>query len=231
MRMLPESRLGRAAVGALALAIAAGAGAVTFALTSSASPLSFAASGVSMSGQRVYPGQTESFAAFLTAYPEGVEFQVQAVSLIPVPGFRTPKLLGAVFLVGVRAVPFATSGFPPRSPTTDQPLPVHVITGYTVKSDNRAYQPPLVLEYGLKGSRLGGYAVAGIRITYLVGGHSYTASIYNGADLFYYPQHQSRADRRAAMAAYSKFGNRAFDAVTNLPAAKAVEAAAHNQKR
>jgi hypothetical protein len=106
--------------------------------------------------------------------------------------------------------------------------PVHAIPGYTVKSGTRPYQPPLVLEYGLKGGDLGGYAVAGIRITYLVDGRSYTASIYNGADLFYYPQHQSRADRRATLAAYSSYGNRAFTVVTKLPAAEAVEAAAHH---
>jgi hypothetical protein len=229
MRKLPESRLGRAAVAALALAIAAGAGAVTFALTSSSgSPLSFAASGVDMSGARVHPGQTESFAAFVTANPAGVAFQVQKVSLIPLPGFRTPKLVGARFLVGVRAIPLAARSFPPRDTTTGVPYPVHAITGYTVRSGTRPYQPPLVLEYGLSGNDLGGYAVAGIRITYLVNGHSYTASIYNGADLFYYPQHQSRADRRATLAAYSKFGDRAFTVVTNLPAAQAVEAAAHH---
>ena len=232
MRKLPESRLGRAAVAALALAIAAGAGAVAFALASSSgSPLSFTAAGVDMSGARVYPGQTESFAAFVTANPAGVAFQVRKVSLIPLPGLRTPKLVGAMFLVGVRGVPLEARSFPPRNSTTDQPYPVHAIGSYTVRSGIKPYQPPLVLEYGLSGNDLGGYAVAGIRITYVVDGRSYTASIYNGANLFYYPQHQSRADRRATLAAYSSYGDRAFKLETNLPGAQAVTAAMHNQKR
>jgi hypothetical protein len=229
MRMLPESRLGRAAVAGLALAIAAGAGAVAFALISSSrSPLSFAGSGVDFSGARVYPGQTESFAAFVTANPPGVAFQVLKVSLIPLPGFRTPRLVGAMFLVNIRDTPLSARGFPPRNSTTDQPYPVHAIGRYTVRSGIHPYQPPLTLEYGLKGNDLGGYAVAGIRIIYLVDGRSYTADIYNGADLFYYPQHQSRADRRASWAAYSSYDDRAANALFNLPASRAVLAAMHH---
>jgi hypothetical protein len=228
MRKLPESRLGRAAVAALALAIAAGAGAVVFALTSSSgSPLSFVGSGVDFSGARTYPGQTESFAEFVTANPAGVAFQVQKVSLIPLPGFRTPKLVGAMFLVNVRNIPFQARRFPPVT-STGQPYPVHTITGYTVKSGIKPYQPPLTLEIGLSGADLGGYAVAGIRITYVVDGRSYTTGIYNGADLFYYPQHQSRADRRASLAAYSSYDNRAANAQSKLPPAQAVLAATHH---
>jgi hypothetical protein len=70
--------------------------------------------------------------------------------------------------------------------------------------------------YGLRGDHLGGYAVAGLEITYRIGQHSYTADIYDGAMLFNVPRHQTRAERRRDMAAYLKMNDRAAAAMQKL---------------
>src|SRR5215469_3692191 len=149
----PASRSHRHLAAALALAVAGGA---AIAACASSSPITFASSNprdAAVAGLHVHPGQPVSYAAFLASQPAGHSYRVTDVRLIPLPGFRTPHLLGAVFL-RIRGVPLQARGYPPlRSDGTS--YAVHALAGYTAHSGTRAYKPDLVLMYGLRGDRLG----------------------------------------------------------------------------
>lgn len=204
-RMIPRSRRGRltAALAAVLVAGAVAAGITGYQKVHS--PIRFP--GAYMSGMDVHPGQSESFAAIANAEPAGYSYRITKVSLIPLPGFREPTLVGAVILI-IRGFPFQAPGFPPRR-DNGTPYRVHAIGAYTARSGPRPHRPQVVVMYGLRGDHLGGYAVAGIRITYTVGGNTYTANIHEGADLFYYPRGQTRTAYRRSQAAYDKYDNRA----------------------
>ena len=189
-------------------------------LSASKAPLSFAASGADIAGQRALPGQVVSYAAFLSAEPAGVTFTVRNVRLIPLPGFRRPHLLGAVFLTkGV--VPFEAFGFPPTAPATTG-YAFHSLTGYNARSGVLPYRQPVVLMYGLRAGGLGAFAAAGLRVTYAVNGDAYSVDIYNGALLYYYPAHASDAESHRMLAEYSELNRKATDALKELPGVKAV---------
>ena len=216
--MLPRSRRGRQAV-ALAAAVVAGAAIlVGVEVGTSGSPLKFT-SGAGLASQATRVGQPVSYAAFLATHPPGYSYQVTHVSLIPLPGFRAPRMLGAVFL-RTKAPPLQAFGYPPLE-LNGTPWPVYPLGRYKARSGTPPHRPELVLMYGLRGSQLGGYATAGIRISYVVAQRSYTTDIYNGALLFYYPRHQTRAQNRESMAQYSRMENRAATAMQKLPGVKA----------
>ena len=208
---LPRRRMRMAASFVLTLGLVAG-----MASCSSSSPVSFNASGVDVGGQRAHPGQAISFAAFLTAEPSGYSLQVRTVRLIPLPGFRTPRLLGAVFL-GQRSVPLQAFGYPPDGVRT-----IHR-SGHAVRSGAIPHKRQVVLMYGLRGWKLGSYAVAGIRITYTIGNTTYSADIYNGALLYYYPRHQSGSSYRRTMSRYAIANHRVIQAMQKLPGVMAVQ--------
>jgi len=55
----------------------------------------------------------------------------------------------------------------------------------------------------------------------MVYSHSYTADVYNGAALFYYPTHETSTEYRRSQAQYDELNNRAAMATANLPGVKA----------
>jgi hypothetical protein len=211
--MLPRSRRGQMAAVLAAALVAGGAFLAVRCTVDPPSPITFD-SGTFLSTQQVHPGQPESFAAILTSHPDGYSYHITRGSLIPLPGFRTPRLLGAV-LLRIRGVPLQAPGFPPRQRNGSR-YPVHALSGYRARSGAPPFKPQMVLMYGLRGTQPGGYAVAGVRITYLVGSHSYTTDIYNGALLFCYPRHQTRAQHRLEEAAYNRMNNKAATALQRL---------------
>lgn len=217
--MTPPRRLAAAAALTLLVVVGAATWLVVRARPSD-SPLNFANSGADMSGARVLPGRSESFAAFLNAKPAGMPFQVTHVSLIPLRGFRTPQLLGSVFL-RQRTVPLQADGWPPRNDAGGL-VPVHATARYTVRSGAIPHKIQIVLMFGLRGARLGAYAVAGLRVTYEVKDHAYTTNIYNGAYLFYYPPQETHAQREKNLAEYARIGDNATAALRDLPAVKAI---------
>jgi hypothetical protein len=210
--VLPRSRRRLAA----ALASAAVAGAALAACDTS-SPITFRSSHVTSAGIAdlgVHRGHAVSYAAFLASKPAGYSYQVTEARLIPLPGFRTPHLLGTVFL-RTRGVPLQARGYPPLQSNGTR-YPVHALDGYTARSGAEPFKPQLVLMYGLRGDHLGGYAVAGIKITYRIGQRSYTADIYDGAVLFNYPKHETRAEHQRDKARYLRFDDKAVAAMQKL---------------
>lgn len=207
-------RLPRRLAAALAFALAAGA---ALAACDTSSPITFGSShadSASLAGLDVHPGQAVSYAAVLDSKPAGYSYRVTGVRLIALPGFRTPRLLGTVFL-RIRAVPVQAHGYPPlRSDGTR--YPVRPLSGYVARSGSVPFKPELVLMYGLRGDHLGGYAVAGLEITYRIGQHGYTTNLYDGALLFNYPRHETPAEHRRDMAAYSKMNDKASAAMQKL---------------
>jgi len=181
------------------------------------SPITFASSdghGAGIAGLGVQRGRAVSYAAILASRPAGYSYKVTDAGLIPLPGFRTPHLLGTVFL-RISGVPLQARGYPPlRSDGTR--YPVRALAGYTARSGARPYKPELVLMYGLRGDHLGGYAVAGIKVTYRIGQHSYAVDLYQGAVLFNYPKHETRAEHRRDQARYERFTDMAATALAKL---------------
>src|SRR5690349_1531888 len=107
---LPRPRKRLAAM--LAFALVAGA---ALAGCDTSSPITFGGSDKSnagISGLDVHPGKAVSYAAVLASQPAGWSFQVTHARLIPLPGFRTPHLLGTVYL-RIRTVPLQARGYPP----------------------------------------------------------------------------------------------------------------------
>jgi hypothetical protein len=216
INLLPRSRGARLAAALAAIV----AGALVFGglqLFVPSSPLSFA-NFASLAGLPVPLGQPVSYAAFLAVHPAGYTYQVRQVQLIPLPGFRTTRLLGAVFL-RTMAPPFQAFGYPPQQ-QNGQTYPVHSLATYHARSGTPPFKPELVLMYGLRGNRPGEYAAAGIQVTYVVTGHTYTVSLYQGALLYYFRRHQTKAEHRQSMAAYDAWNNRVAVAIQKLAAAK-----------
>jgi len=210
--VLPRSR--RRVAAALASTLVA---LVASAACDTSSPITFASSdghAAGIAGLGVRRGQAVSYAAILASHPAGYPYQVTDVRLIPLPGFRTPHLLGTVFL-RIRGVPLQARGYPPRQSNGTR-YRVHAMAGYTARSGAEPYKPVLVLMYGLRGDHLGGYAVAGIKITYRIGRRSYTADIYDGAVLFNYPKHETRAEHQRGQARYDRFDTKAAAAMGKL---------------
>ncbi len=221
IRLVPRSMRGRLAV---VLTPVLAAGAVLLALAGmppQGSPLSFYGSGVDASGYYSLPGPPVSFAAILGANPRGFEYRVLKVELIPLPGFRMPQLVGAVFLTK-GGVPLQAPGFPPVSHVSGKPYPVQAMKDFVARSGVIPYRQPVVLMYGIRGPRLGGYAVAGIRVTYEVRRRIYSTAIYNGALIFNRLARESARTRRLVAHQYQVMGNRVVKALQSLPGAKAV---------
>jgi hypothetical protein len=152
-----------------------------------------------MAGSGVELGTPLSVALTVDPRP-AASIDLIGLKLIPLPGFRTPKLLGAVVLERKRGFPVYVAGFPPPAVSYGLKLPVRPYKG--VISDVRLgkdVQPPVLL-YGVEASGRGMYAAAGLMLTYRYDGVVQTAPVYNGAILFNSPRHlRGAAERRSQM--------------------------------
>ncbi|HLX47236.1 MAG TPA: hypothetical protein VKS82_02780 [Streptosporangiaceae bacterium] len=187
MVKLPGRRWGFAAVGAGGVLAAT----VAIALAATQDPggnVLTNGGGLSYGGIGSPPGLVADF-PMQVQNTGSVPVTLESIALVPLPGYPTPRLVHAGVLPEHNDLLTSARGWPiwkGNSPSrTWRLLPLR---GYTVlpwktrSSSLRRYGPmPDMIEYGVLGSRLNtDYWVAGLRVTYRLGGNIYTQTLYDG---------------------------------------------------
>jgi len=112
--------------------------------------------------------------------------------LIPVPGFRTPRLVHLAVLKEHLGIETSAVGWPisvqgcyikqGRCLGKNEVLATRPMKGFVVLPHGRHGPGPLsdMIEYGVVGTRLGRYGAAGLLVSYRVGGSIQTARLLDG---------------------------------------------------
>lgn len=168
-----------------------------------------------MSGSGVDPGTPLSISLIVQPMP-AASITLIDLKLIPLPGFRLPKLLGTVVLERKRGFPLYVAGFPPPPVSFGMSLPTRRFGGVISDIHLRRNEQPPVLLYGIDAEGAGMYAAAGVTLTYRYDGVVQSAPIYDGAILFNSPgnlrgvaekrsQAEFRKKSQEVSAAFSKY--------------------------
>jgi hypothetical protein len=165
------------------------------------------------------PGQIADFP--VTVENTGtVPVTLEAARLVPLPGFRTPRLVHLGVLVEHNELESGDIGWPiPRdNPSTGylamRPLRGYVVLPWTERQRRHLGPMPDMVEYGVVGTGAGRYyAAAGLDLTYRVGGRTYTQRLIDGgADCIIpgYPKLPANSPKlKPCFAFYNRAGNAA----------------------
>lgn len=144
--------------------------------------------------------------------------------LIPLPGFRTPRLVRLGVLVEHNELETGDNGWPiPKDNPSAGYLAMHPLRGYVVlpwkERQSRHLGPlPDMVEYGVVGTG-GYYADAGLDVTYRIGGSVYTQRLIAGGEDCIVSAHQKLSANSPEVNACEKFDEKADHAVDALAAA------------
>jgi hypothetical protein len=194
----PRRRFRRIALIAMAVVVTA-AVAVTVGLVviGSGEPLLDNASSGGASfwgGNTTTPGQVVDFPVEVEN-PGAQAAVLLSATLIPVPGFPTPRLVHLAVLDEHRERVTSAVGWPPSDtkcsvgPTgrctgkgTTKVFPSRPLRGFVVLPHDRHGPGPLpdMIEYGVVGSRPGQYGTAGLALRYRIGSADYVVNLYAG---------------------------------------------------
>jgi hypothetical protein len=203
------------AVAAAALVIA-----VTITVTVTNTPgqsVNFNAAGVYYGGVSATPSDVADFSALLES-SSTARITVLAISLVPLPGFSTPKLVHVALLKSNKAFPAGTTGWPPNSGDGAGVYATRSAIGASIRI-GKGQLPILV--YGVSGTTSGRlYAVAGINVRFRVDGAIRTAIVLAGG--FDCVQHFSGFATHSQMKWCSHKFSLADSRQWNLPAAQAI---------
>lgn len=190
----------------------------------SASGSYFKASGIDMGATAVWPWRVVSYPADLVSSQPG-RIRLLSAQLIPVPGFRLPRLarLGVVVDGCGVAVPAFAFGWPPLIRTGDRnPVRVSPFEGTWLTPGTRTRKQPgpghrsldcfSFAVYGVTASSPGYYATGGLRITFMSGSQRMVSSVFNGGFAYYPPPHPVKGQEKT----YERLSNAAFQALDNL---------------
>jgi hypothetical protein len=166
----------------------------------------------------IHPGTLAVFSASIAArHPQRIT--LEKVSLLPLPGFRLPRLSHAALLADSGDPAGTARTWPPEQLGGKGQVRVKSLTGAVVWPGIQHGKAPPRMVYEVTAPGLGGYATAGIRLVYKVGGQTETAFIHNAAIfLWYFPQHLPPAADRADGKRYQAADARANKALTALTA-------------
>lgn len=180
----------------------------------------FLASGVVMGGTGALHGQVVAFPASLVSSHPG-RIRLVSARLIPLPGFRLPRLvhLGVVVDGCGVAIPGATLNWPPLIQVQGHPVRISRFAGTWVMSGTRSemsggnrWSCSSFAIYGITGGSSGPYATAGLRITFMSGSQLTVASVFNGGFAWYQPVHATKP----VLQAYLRADHDAFQALIKL---------------
>jgi hypothetical protein len=176
----------------------------------------FSAAGADMSGQGASPGQLGIYAAQLAASGHPSRIVLRSVSLLPLPGFRLPRLVRAGLLTASDPDYATTSAtWPPPAASGHGRVLVLPVAGAAVWPGGKGVQ----IIYALSGSSRGAYATAGIAVTYSLAGDTQTARLYQGAFLWYTPGGLTAFQRHEDGKRYQAASDHAWAVLRNLPGA------------
>lgn len=136
----------------------------------------------------VRPGEPAVFTVILAAAaPRPI--RLVSIRLIPIPGVPTPRLAHVALLGPSMGYPAYTRDWPPSGGPGGRPFPIRPFYGVTVWPAERHHRglPPAVL-YAVVGTVPNTiYAVAGVRLGYVLDGRSYTAALYAAGEACVFP--------------------------------------------
>jgi len=202
-----------AAVTALVVAVA-----ITLTVTNTpAEAVNFNAAGVYYGGVVSNPGHVADFSAILQS-SSSERITVLGVSLIPLPGFATPRLVHIALLDNSKRYPAGTTGWPPLDGVGTQVYSTRTAIGAKILIGLK--QLPIIV-YGVTGSKSGHlYAVAGVNVRFRVNGAIHTAIVLAGG--FDCVQQFSRVASHNELSWCSRQYAFADSKQWNLPAAKSI---------
>jgi hypothetical protein len=164
---------------------------------------SFTGAGATLSGMGAYPGTIGVFEAIIGATSHPKLITLKSVSLIPLPGFRTPQLAGTEVIYYNGHYGQTTKSWPPSATTADgHPADVKQVDGAVVWPGPHDGKPPSIIVYGLTATAPGPYATAGIRLVFQSGGQTSTVKLYQGAFFWRSSLGLSPAQRKAVATEY-----------------------------
>lgn len=142
--------------------------------------------GLSLGEAATEPGQ-------ITDFPVMVEntgsnpVTLMSVQLIALPGYPAPKIVRTGVLAEHRELMTSDHGWPiHRMPPLQGTWRTTPVRGFVVQPWTQARKRgplPDMIEVGVVGSKPGvSYLMAGLLVTYLLGGRTYTQSIFTGGD-------------------------------------------------
>lgn len=144
--------------------------------------------------------------------------------LIPLPGFRTPRLVRLGVLVEHNELDTGDNGWPiPKDNPSAGYLAMRPLRGYVVlpwKERQRRHLGPMpdMVEYGVVGTG-GYYADAGLDVTYRIGGFVYTQRLIAGGEDCIVPAHQKLSANSPEVNDCERFDEKADNAVDAFAAA------------
>lgn len=205
-------------LGVATFVVLVSATAITVALTAASGPsLNFNVAGVYYGGVLTNPGDVADFSVILQS-SSSKSITLLGLSLVPLPGYATPKLVHVALLGRSRNHPAGTTGWPPRTNIGNDVYPTRSAFGTRIVIGPGRLP---ILVYGVTGSRPGRlYGAAGVNLRFRVDGMVQTTEAFAGG--FDCVQKFSRIATRAQLRRCDRLFARADSAQWNSPAAKLV---------
>jgi hypothetical protein len=175
---------------------AAGAGGVLAAVAAVALATGHSGGNVLSNGGGLFYGGNVTPPGLVSDFPMEVEntdsatVTLESAALVPLPGYPTPRLVHLGVLVEHQGLLTSAVGWPvwkahsPSSTWQLRPLRGYAVLPWKIRDSNRQRYGPLpdMIEYGVLGAKSStDYWVAGLRITYRLGGNTYTQTLYDGS--------------------------------------------------
>jgi hypothetical protein len=143
--------------------------------------------GVSYGGTTTPPGLVVDFPLYVEN-TGSVPVTLESATLVPVPGFPAPRLVHLGVLAEHNNLLSSALGWPvwkamsPSSGTWQlRSFRGYVVLPWATRQRRHLGPMPDMVEYGILGTRVNtDYWAAGLRITYLMGGSTYTQTLYQG---------------------------------------------------
>ena len=172
--------------------------------------------GVSMGGDGVRVGQVIDFDGRILAGSPGT-ITLLSAQLIPLPGFRLPKLTHLAVVSGCGlALPSSTWDWPPRiAYAAGGTAPVKPFTGTAVWTGARGKDCLSAVVYGVTADAFGPYACGGLRITFRTQSAVVTAPLFSGCYAWFDTPHLT-ARQIAEMKTYEAENAAAFQALNSV---------------
>jgi len=179
----------------------------------------FGGAAASMGGDGAEYGQIIDFTAGLQSDSPGT-ITLLSAELIPLPGFRTPKLVHLTVVTGCGLEVFSSNwGWPPRiSVVRGGIAPDRVFNGARVWTGIKGKGCQSVIIYGVVASAWGPYACGGLLVTFKTSGGVERAPIFNGGYAWYHPAHPTAEQLAEAHKRGAAENNAAFKALNSMVA-------------